>query len=55
MVNQQRKGVHLGIYTRNQVRLYSKNPYVRAFNSEGQEVVGSYLMINNSNIRLFGS
>ena len=33
---------------------YSKNLYIRTLNFEGQAVVGSYLMITNSNIRLLG-
>ena len=34
---------------------YSKNREIRTLNFEGQVAVGSYLMITNSNIRLFGS
>ena len=34
---------------------YSKNPYIRNLNFEGQAAVGSYLMITISNIRLLGS
>ena len=29
---------------------YSKNPYIRTLNFEGQAAVGSYLMIVNSNM-----
>ena len=34
---------------------YSKNPYIRTLNFEGQAAVGSYLMITNANIKLLGS
>ena len=34
---------------------YSKNPYIRTLNLEGQAAIGSYLMITNSNIRLLDS
>ena len=29
---------------------YSKNPYVRTLNFEGQAAIGSYLMTTHSNI-----
>ena len=34
---------------------YSKNPYIRTLNFEGQAADGSYLMITISNTRLLGS
>ena len=34
---------------------YSKNPYVRTLNFQGQAAVGSYFVITISNIRLLGS
>ena len=44
-----------GLIEAGEFRQYSKNPYTRTFNFESQAVVGSYLMITNSNIRLLGS
>ena len=32
---------------------YSKNPYIRTLNFEGQAAIGSYSMITNSNIKLW--
>ena len=34
---------------------YSKNPYIKTLNFQGQAAVGSYLMIIISNSRLVGS
>ena len=42
-------------YQRSAITRYSKNPYIRVLNFEGQAPVGSYIMIKNPNIRLLGS
>ena len=34
---------------------HSKNPNIRTLNFESQVVVGFYLMVTNSNIKLLGS
>ena len=43
------------IIIQNRFQLYSKKPYTRTLNSEGQPAVGFYLMITNSDIRLLGT